>query len=142
MEVPFMERVIVLTDGPHKLSPPSYYAFHLMAEAGVDARVTAATEEVMRVHPDMDPDDVPGIAWQRVMPDLLACLLTDAEPLTDKGEPSRVWSVPEVAKLIPVDVGARTIMLENLVLLVEDAKPAVTPGAAVPPTKRRGGAKP
>lgn len=70
-------KTITLLDGEHVLSPPTFYALTLMDEWDVDI--------------DFRPKNIAGI---------LAALLTDVEPFKD-GEPVRVWTTAEVAKLIP-----------------------------------------
>jgi hypothetical protein len=70
---------LILLDGEHDLTPPTFYALVLMDEYGV----TLGSD-------DLKPSSISG---------MLAAMLTDSEDFVD-GHPARKWTPDEAAKLI------------------------------------------
>ena len=106
-----MERTITLTDGEHVIKTPTYYGLQLIEENGGSQ----------------------GSVVGR-LPAIIAALLTDAEPLDDKGHPRKVHDPVVVAKSIPVD-GTADALWEAVGEILNSAMPdAPTTGASDRPT--------
>jgi hypothetical protein len=76
----------MLSDGPHQLQKPSFYALQHMAENGFN------------ISTGIDLND------PRCLSAAIAALLSDSEPTGDDGEPVRVWTPTQAAKLIPLEM--------------------------------------
>ena len=133
-----MERVVTLTDGPHKLRTPSHYALDLMDGDGVHfIGVTDEKREAMAAMPPM-----------RYLAVVLAAMLTEAEPVDAAGEPAKHWTYPEVLRLLPLDAEETGKVDAQTGELLSDALTTLYPqtgeGDTLPPTKARsrGGRKP
>lgn len=72
-------KTLVLLDGEHVLSPPTFFSLTLMEDFGVDL--------------------LSGAVTAKTIPAVLAAILTDSEPLID-GEPSKMWTPTMAAKLL------------------------------------------